>query len=59
VNSPERFALTLFLSGGFQQNCSIIWGKKTRRAAIVDPEGDLAGGPMQTFGEERRTNRWV
>lgn len=25
----------------FQQNCSIIWCEKTRRAAIVDPGGDL------------------
>jgi len=26
----------------FQQNCSIIWDETTRRAAIVDPGGDLA-----------------
>jgi glyoxylase-like metal-dependent hydrolase (beta-lactamase superfamily II) len=25
----------------FQQNCSVIWCEKTRRAAIVDPGGDL------------------
>ena len=25
----------------FQQNCSIIWDEKSRRAAIVDPGGDL------------------
>ena len=25
----------------FQQNCSLIWCEKTRRAAVVDPGGDL------------------
>ncbi|MEY3974976.1 MAG: hypothetical protein RLZZ33_31 [Pseudomonadota bacterium] len=25
----------------FQQNCSVLWCEKTRRAAIVDPGGDL------------------
>jgi hydroxyacylglutathione hydrolase len=25
----------------FQQNCSVIWCEKTRRAAVVDPGGDL------------------
>jgi hydroxyacylglutathione hydrolase len=25
----------------FQQNCSIIWCERTRRAAVVDPGGDL------------------
>lgn len=25
----------------FQQNCSVIWCERTRRAAIVDPGGDL------------------
>jgi hydroxyacylglutathione hydrolase len=25
----------------FQQNCSIVWCEKTRRAAVVDPGGDL------------------
>jgi hydroxyacylglutathione hydrolase len=25
----------------FQQNCSIIWDENTRRAAVVDPGGDL------------------
>lgn len=25
----------------FQQNCSVIWCEQTRRAAIVDPGGDL------------------
>ena len=26
----------------FQQNCSVIWCERTRRAAVVDPGGDLA-----------------
>ena len=25
----------------FQQNCSVLWCERTRRAAIVDPGGDL------------------
>jgi glyoxylase-like metal-dependent hydrolase (beta-lactamase superfamily II) len=25
----------------FEQNCSIVWCQKTRRAAVVDPGGDL------------------
>ena len=25
----------------FQQNCSVIWCERTRRAAVVDPGGDL------------------
>jgi len=25
----------------FEQNCSIVWCEKTRRAAVVDPGGDL------------------
>lgn len=25
----------------FQQNCSIVWCEQTRRAAVVDPGGDL------------------
>lgn len=25
----------------FQQNCSVIWDERTRRAAVVDPGGDL------------------
>ena len=25
----------------FQQNCSIVWCEKTRRAAVIDPGGDL------------------
>ncbi|MDD2875180.1 MAG: MBL fold metallo-hydrolase, partial [Azoarcus sp.] len=25
----------------FEQNCSIIWCDKTRKAAVVDPGGDL------------------
>ena len=25
----------------FQQNCSIIWNERTKRAAVVDPGGDL------------------
>jgi glyoxylase-like metal-dependent hydrolase (beta-lactamase superfamily II) len=25
----------------FQQNCSVVWCEKTRRAAVVDPGGDL------------------
>lgn len=25
----------------FQQNCSVVWCEKTRRAAIIDPGGDL------------------
>ena len=25
----------------FQQNCSVLWCEKTRRAAIVDPGGDI------------------
>lgn len=25
----------------FQQNCSVVWCKRTRRAAVVDPGGDL------------------
>jgi glyoxylase-like metal-dependent hydrolase (beta-lactamase superfamily II) len=25
----------------FQQNCSVLWCEKTRRAAVVDPGGDL------------------
>jgi glyoxylase-like metal-dependent hydrolase (beta-lactamase superfamily II) len=26
----------------FQQNCSIVWCEKTRRAAVIDPGGDLS-----------------
>ena len=26
----------------FEQNCSILWCEKTRKAAVVDPGGDLA-----------------
>lgn len=25
----------------FQQNCSIVWNKNTRKAAVVDPGGDV------------------
>ena len=25
----------------FQQNCSLVWCEKTKRAAAVDPGGDL------------------
>ncbi|MBP7640469.1 MAG: MBL fold metallo-hydrolase, partial [Thauera sp.] len=25
----------------FQQNCSILWCERTRKAAVVDPGGDL------------------
>ena len=25
----------------FQQNCSVVWCERTRRAAVVDPGGDL------------------
>lgn len=25
----------------FQQNCSVVWCEKTRRAAAIDPGGDL------------------
>ena len=25
----------------FQQNCSIVWNEQNRRAAVVDPGGDL------------------
>ena len=26
----------------FEQNCSLLWCDETRRAAVVDPGGDLA-----------------
>ena len=25
----------------FEQNCSLIWNEENRRAAVVDPGGDL------------------
>ncbi len=25
----------------FQQNCSILWCEKTKKAAVVDPGGDI------------------
>ncbi len=25
----------------FEQNCSVIWCEKTRKAAVIDPGGDL------------------
>lgn len=25
----------------FQQNCSIVWCERTKRAAVIDPGGDL------------------
>ena len=27
---------------GFQQNCTIVWCAKTKKAAVIDPGGDLA-----------------
>jgi glyoxylase-like metal-dependent hydrolase (beta-lactamase superfamily II) len=27
-----------------QQNCTIVWCEKTRRAAIIDPGGGASGG---------------
>jgi hypothetical protein len=33
----------------FEQNCSIMWCERTRKAVVVDPGGDLYG--IQTFLE--------
>jgi hydroxyacylglutathione hydrolase len=34
----------------FQQNCSLIWCEQTRKAAVVDPGGDL--GRIRTAVDE-------
>ena len=33
---------TLIPVTSFQQNCSLVWCDETRRAAVIDPGGDLA-----------------
>jgi glyoxylase-like metal-dependent hydrolase (beta-lactamase superfamily II) len=36
------FRLSIVPVTGFQQNCSILYNEKTKRAAVVDPGGDVA-----------------
>ncbi|MDR1968398.1 MAG: MBL fold metallo-hydrolase [Burkholderiaceae bacterium] len=35
------FAYRIVLVTPFQQNCSIVWCQATRKAAVIDPGGDL------------------
>src|SRR5690606_41545719 len=38
----------------FEQNCTLIWCEKTRKAAVIDPGGDLGKG-MQAVEREGLT----
>ncbi len=35
------FRLAIVPVTGFQQNCSILFNEKTKRAAVIDPGGDV------------------
>ncbi len=37
-----NFRIAIVPVTGFQQNCSILFDEKTKRAAVVDPGGDVA-----------------
>lgn len=41
LNEPEVMKIAVVPVTPFQQNCSIAWCEKTRRAVVIDPGGDL------------------